>query len=265
MEIENSLAPVTGANPGLGRELAAQLPDRGVRTAEATSRNIGNPPLAIDPDAILWSVPAAERAGRPLLVLLHGFGSHEQDLFGLTPYLPAHAVVASLRAPGRNRTGYEWFSHGVQLAAAGHKQTETVDRLRETGVNRAAEAVRAWLDTVDGQFNGVGLAGFSQGAAIATQVLRQEPDRIDFVANLSGFVDPGEVDGDAVLAQRRPPMFWSLGSADHVIAPYLVEHTRGWLPRHSSLTAPVYNGMGHSVRGDTLNDLRAFLEERYTG
>lgn len=224
-----------------------------------------NAPLAIDPDAVLWSVPAAERAGRPLLVLLHGFGSNEQDLFGLTPYLPAHAVVASLRAPGRNLTGYEWFSHGVQLAAAGHEQTETVDRLREAGVNRAAEAVRAWLDTVDGQFSGVGLAGFSQGAAIATQVLRQEPDRVDFVVNLAGFVDPGEVDGDAVLAQRRPPVFYARGSADQVVAPYLVEHTRQWLPGHSSLTAPVYAGMGHSISGDTLNDLRAFLDERYAG
>ena len=196
-------------------------------------------------------------------MLLHGFGSNEQDVFGLTPYLPAHAVVASLRAPGRNQTGYEWFSHGVQLAAAGHQQTEAVDRLREAGVNRAAEAVRAWFDTLEGQFSGVGLAGFSQGAAIATQVLRQEPDRVDFVANLVGFVDPGEVEGDAVLAQRRPPVFYASGTADPVLAPYLAEHTCRWLPGHSSLSAPVYPGLGHSISADMLNDLRTFLDERY--
>lgn len=222
-----------------------------------------NAPLAIDPDAILWSVPAAERTGCPLLVLLHGFGSNEQDLFGLTPHLPAHAVIASLRAPGGNQAGYEWFSHGFELAGAGHQQTEAKDRLRETGVNNAAEAVRAWLDTLGGQFSGVGLAGFSQGAAIATQVLRQEPDRVDFVANLAGFVDPGKVDGDAVLAQRRPPIFYARGSADQVLVPYLAEHTSQWLPSHSHLSAPVYPGLGHSISADMLRDLRTFLDERY--
>lgn len=219
----------------------------------------------IDPDAILWSVPAAERAGRPLLVLLHGYGSNEQDLFGLAQYLPAQAVVASLRAPGANQFGYEWFSLGGELAGTGgHEQTAATDRLREEGTNRAAEAVRAWLDTLDG-FDGVGLAGFSQGGAIATQVLRQEPGRVDFVANLSGFVAPGEVDGDAELAGLRPPVFWARGSADQVIAPFLVARTGQWLPAHASLTARVYDGLGHGISQETLGDLRAFLDERYAG
>lgn len=113
------------------------------------------------------------------------------------------------------------------------------------------------------QFSEVGLGGFSQGAAIATQVLRQEPDRVDFVANLSGFVDPGVVDGDAALAQRKPPVFYARGSADQVVAPYLLEYTHQWLPQHADLTAPVYQGMGHSISSHTLRDLRAFIDERY--
>jgi len=36
--------------------------------------------MKIDPDVVLWSAPERERAGRPLLVLLHGYGSHEGDL-----------------------------------------------------------------------------------------------------------------------------------------------------------------------------------------
>ena len=31
----------------------------------------------IDPSAVIWSTPVGERAGKPLLVLLHGLGSHE--------------------------------------------------------------------------------------------------------------------------------------------------------------------------------------------
>jgi phospholipase/carboxylesterase len=216
----------------------------------------------IDADAVLWSAPAAARAGRPLLVLMHGYGSNEQDLFGLAEHLPERYVVASLRAPGTNDFGYEWFSLGGDLAGPrGHQQTETTDRLREEGTNRAAEAVRGWLDGLEG-FTSVGLGGFSQGGAVAVQVLRQDPRRIAFAANLSGFVAPGQLDGDAVLAERRPPVFWARGDADQVIAPFLVERSAAWLPEHSTLTAPVYPGLGHGISAQTLADLVAFLDAR---
>ncbi|MFH5821297.1 alpha/beta hydrolase [Georgenia sp. AZ-5] len=215
----------------------------------------------IDADAVLWSAPATERADRPLLVLMHGYGSNERDLFALAQYLPERYVVASLRAPGTNQFGYEWFSLGGELAGGkGNVENETTNRLRAEGANAAAGAVRAWLDTTLSGFTAVGLGGFSQGGAIATQVLRQDPERVGFVVNLSGFVAPGEVDGDTVLAERRPPVLWARGDADQVIAPFLVERTAAWLPGHASLTARVYPGLGHGISADTVADLVAFLD-----
>ncbi len=38
---------------------------------------------------VLWSKPEEERAGKPLLVLLHGYGANEQDLLSLAEMLPA--------------------------------------------------------------------------------------------------------------------------------------------------------------------------------
>jgi phospholipase/carboxylesterase len=61
--------------------------------------------MNIDASAVLWSAPERERAGRPLLVLLHGYGSHEGDLFGLSPRLPLGPVIASVRAPLAERGG----------------------------------------------------------------------------------------------------------------------------------------------------------------
>ncbi|GAA1635966.1 alpha/beta hydrolase [Georgenia ruanii] len=224
------------------------------------------PAPVIDPDAVLWSAPPAERGGRPLLVLLHGYGSNERDLFALAQHLPPRYVVASLRGPGTNRFGHEWFALDGELAGArGHEQSSVTDRLREDGANAAARAVRAWLGELTESFTLVGLGGFSQGGAIATQVLRQDPERVAFVANLSGFVAPGEVDGDAVLAERRPPVFWARGAADEVIAPFLVERTERWLPAHATLTHRVYPGLGHGVSAQTLGDLVAFLDDRVDG
>ncbi|KAE8764948.1 alpha/beta hydrolase [Georgenia thermotolerans] len=224
------------------------------------------PVPVIDPDVVLWSAPPADRAGRPLLVLLHGYGSNERDLFALAPHLPPTYVVASLRAPGTNQFGHEWFSLDGELAGArGHEQSAVTDRLREDGANAAARAVRAWLSGLGESFSSVALGGFSQGGAIATQVLRQDPEGAAFVVNLSGFVAPGELDGDAVLAERRPPVFWARGAADQVIAPFLVERAERWLPAHATLTRRVYPGLGHGISGQTLADLVAFLDERADG
>ena len=59
--------------------------------------------LAIDPSIVVWSVPESARAKelttRPLLVLMHGRGSHERDLYALAPMLPPQFVIAALRAP----------------------------------------------------------------------------------------------------------------------------------------------------------------------
>ena len=65
--------------------------------------------MKIDPTAVLWSSPERERSDRPLLVLLHGYGSHEGDLFQLSPRLPLAPVIASVRAPISESGGWAWF------------------------------------------------------------------------------------------------------------------------------------------------------------
>ena len=46
----------------------------------------------------------------PLLILLHGIGADENDLFGLVPYLDKSFFIASVRAPYTlPYGGYAWF------------------------------------------------------------------------------------------------------------------------------------------------------------
>ena len=114
---------------------------------------------ALDSDAALWSVTAAERGERPLLLLLHGYGADERDLFGLTPYLPPEYVVASVRAPLAPpfpAPGYSWYP------------IEGLDSRDPVHVTDAASLVLDWLD-VAAPDAVVGLLGFSQGAAVALQ------------------------------------------------------------------------------------------------
>jgi len=208
------------------------------------------PPL--DPSVVRWSAPPAERSGRPVLVLLHGYGSDEHDLFGLVPYLPDAFVVASVRAP----LAPPWPTPG-----ASWYPIEGLDGRDPAAVTLAARAVLAWVQDAVGSAP-VGLLGFSQGGAVALQALRVDPDAVSFAVVLAGYAAGGELLGDAVLAKRRPPVFWGRGAADDVIPAALVGVTAQWLPAHSDLSGRVYPGLTHSISQDELDDVRAFLDAR---
>ncbi|KTS04058.1 alpha/beta hydrolase [Microbacterium testaceum] len=209
-------------------------------------------PLSLDSSLVRWSVPPAERGDRPVLLLLHGYGSDEHDLFGLVPYLPSEFVVASVRAP---------LAPPWPMPGASWYPIEGLDGRDPDAVTRAARSVLAWVQDVVGDAP-VGLLGFSQGGAVALQTLRADPDAVSFAVVLAGYAAGGELPGDAVLAERRPPVFWGRGAADDVIPAHLIDATAQWLPGHSELSGRVHPGLTHSISQDELDDVRAFLDAR---
>ena len=208
--------------------------------------------IAIDDEAVLWSESPEMRAGRPLLLLLHGYGSDERDLFGLAPFLPDAFVLAAVRAPLAPpfpAPGWSWYP------------IEGLDGRSSGAVTAAADALIAWIDRAT-DAETIGILGFSQGAAVALQALRLQPERFAFVVNLAGYADPSPLPGDEVLAERRPPVFWGRGARDEVIPPPAVAHTVQWLPEHATLSGRVYAGLTHSVSQEELDDVRVFLEKQ---
>jgi phospholipase/carboxylesterase len=207
--------------------------------------------MEINPSTVLWSAPEADRTGRPVLVLLHGHRMNEQMGFELRHHLPAELVVASVRAPREARGGgYAWFPMDSSFSL------EAVDH--------SAAAVLSWLDSV-GLDGPVGVLGFSQGAATAFQIVRQDPTRFAYAVNLSGGVIPLPSRGDAELAARRLPVFWGRGDKDTRIPAILVESTRWWLRQHTDLTERVYPGLSHNVSAAELADLASFVRARIRG
>lgn len=204
--------------------------------------------LTIDDAATRWS--PADRAGLPLLVLLHGYGADEHDLFGLVPYLPAGVAVASVAAPLTPpwpTPGRSWYP------------IEGLDGRSSTTVTLAAEAFLRWLDDAAADAPSVALLGFSQGAAVSLQALRLAPERFGAVVALSGYAAPDALPGDACLAEVSPPVFWGRGSHDDVIPAPLIAHTAQWLPTHTSLSGRVYSGLTHSISEEELGDVHRFL------
>ncbi|WP_415856786.1 alpha/beta hydrolase [Sinomonas sp. G460-2] len=201
----------------------------------------------------VWSRPEEERAGTPLIVLLHGYGANEADLMGLVPLLPPEFTVVALRAPQELAPGaYQWFPL-VAAADFGLAQVEA-----------ASEYVLEWLDSVGGQHTSVTLLGFSMGMAMATTLLRRRPGDFAAVVGLSGFaINAGGADGwpyvrDAEL-DGTVPFFWGRDQADPVITPDKVEFTLGWVRGRVDLTKIVYEGILHSISGPEMAHVAEFL------
>ncbi|MDQ0893296.1 alpha/beta hydrolase [Agromyces ramosus] len=208
--------------------------------------------VRIDDEAVIWSASAADREGRPLLLLLHGYNSNEGDLFGLAPYLPLEPAIASLRAPIFTGYGNAWF----------HLPPEDAE-LSLAGADAATEAIIDWLDRAAPGSTAIGLLGFSQGGAMAIELLRRAPERFAFAVSLAGFALPGERDGDQRMSRLAPPVFWGRGTIDDVIPAASVARTQAWLPAHADLDERIYEGLGHSVSELELADAAAFLKARY--
>ncbi|MCM6761731.1 alpha/beta hydrolase [Rathayibacter sp. ZW T2_19] len=214
--------------------------------------------MGIDANAVLWSSSEKDRADRPLLVLLHGYGSHEGDLFSLGVYLPLEPVLASLRAPiALDARANAWWPLRVPL----DPERLTTD---PAAVERAVEDVLDWLDAL--QHPGpVGLLGFSQGAALAVQLLRRAPGRFAFAVALSGFVVPlAEGDeADERLARERPLVFRGRGTLDSVIPPSAVAEGDAWFPAHADLDSRVYEGVAHGVSQAEIADVSSFIRRAF--
>lgn len=213
-------------------------------------------PLAIDSDVTLWNVPlselGAELAHRPLLVLMHGWGATERDLFPVARLLPPEFVIAAIRAPlTRLEGGYQWQPFGSRE----HPEPEVYAR--------PAQAVLDWLDAVEGEYGQAGtstsLLGFSQGGAMVSHLFRLEPARFATGVFLSGYVGDFPVDADSVLAARRPPLFWGRGTADPVVPEVAVSIASAFLHDHFVVTERAYPGLGHGISEDELSDIAKFL------
>jgi phospholipase/carboxylesterase len=202
--------------------------------------------MRLDEDAVIWSAPESERGGRPLLVLLHGYGSHEGDLLQYSAELPSEPVIGSVRAPISANEGWAWF-------ALGEPPTAEADA--------AADALLDWLD--DLEFTSVSTLGFSQGAAVALQALRRRPTQFRSVVALAGFVPVGRAEGDRELKTIKPPVFWGRGALDRDIPAGPISRTENWMAEHTDATIRIYEDLAHSVSADELAEATAFLRTRW--
>lgn len=189
----------------------------------------------------------------PLVVLLHGRGSHEGDIISLAQHLPTGPAYAAVRAPIADGGGYAWFANrGIGRPVA--------ESLRAT-----MDWFRAWLDTVAPAGRPVVLVGFSGGAAFAGGLLLDDPARYAGAAILFGTLpfDAGVPTTPARLTGI--PVVVVHGKQDTVIPRELLDRTWQYLLGESGApTIAQQDPGGHHISPGAVTTVGGWLSERLT-
>ncbi|AZE94313.1 Phospholipase/carboxylesterase family protein [Pseudomonas orientalis] len=196
---------------------------------------------------------------QPLVIFLHGFGSDEEDLFGIKDALPSTWTYLSVRAPlPVEPRGYRWFT---KTPGDGDYDGVTADlrssaRLIEDFVLKATAKYHTQSDRVF-------LVGFSQGAVMSYEVGLRRPELLRGIAALSGSVLPvlkAELKPDDALGKLA--IFIGHGTLDQAL-PYASGTRANEVLEGIGLKPEFhgYPGMNHTISEAEVQDLKAWLEK----
>lgn len=122
----------------------------------------------------------------PVLFMLHGYGSNEEDLFSFAPELPGELCIISIRAPYTIQPyGYAWYAINFDAEKGKWSNDEEAIASRDNIVTFIDEACTAYgLDSQN-----VNLLGFSQGTILSYAVALSYPEKIKNIVALSGYIN----------------------------------------------------------------------------
>ena len=201
--------------------------------------------------------PKTKTTNPPLLLLLHGVGGNEQNLFSFANDLPDNLLVVSSRGPlTLGPESFAWFQVNF---TSGHPQIneQQAEAARVTILN-FIESLKNELDFDDKQ---VYLMGFSQGGIMSYSVALTEPEKIKGIAVMSGRLLP-EVKPLIADAKRldKLKVFISHGRQDAVLQfPYATAslaylQTKGINPEFHQYDE------GHTVNKQMFDDVNFWLK-----
>lgn len=202
--------------------------------------------------------PKIKHNKNPLLLLLHGYGSNEEDLFSFASELPQDHYVISVRAPyDLQPYGHAWYA--IHFDADENKFSDNVQ------AKQSVELIAGFIDEIIKQYpidaKNVTLIGFSQGAILSYATALTYPEKVAKVVALSGYFNqeimPEVIDTKAISHLK---FFVSHGSVDQVIP---VEWARKAKPALENFGLEVeYHEypVGHGVAPQNFFDFKNWLQ-----
>jgi phospholipase/carboxylesterase len=128
--------------------------------------------------------PKIKLEKNPLILLLHGYGSNEEDLFSFASELPSEYYVISARAPYDMQYGsYAWYAINFD---ADEKKFSDLDQARTS-----RDLIASFIDELPLNYpidpQNVTIIGFSQGCILGYAVALSYPQKVKRLVAMSGY------------------------------------------------------------------------------
>lgn len=193
----------------------------------------------------------------PLLILLHGYGSNELDLFSFAEELPDELLIISARAPYEmGMGGYAWYAINFDN-----------NNGKFSDLNQARESLKKialFIDEIKTKYNTnkTFLLGFSQGAILSYALSFYYPNKVQYIIALSGYLNEKLLPENLSEENINTDYYISHGSVDQVIpiswarkAPLFIENLK---LKNIYSEYPV----GHGVAPQNFYNFKNWIEER---
>lgn len=203
--------------------------------------------------------PKVKKEKNPLLLLLHGYGSNEEDLFSFAQELPDEYFVISARAPyPLPPYGNAWYAIHFDADENKFSDNDEARASRDLIANFIDELVAAY--PIDAE--NVTLIGFSQGSILSYSVALSYPEKVQRVVALSGYLNLDIVKENYQNNNiSKLKFFISHGTVDQVIP---VDWARKAPEFFKSLGLDVVYKeypVGHGVAPQNFYDFKNWLEQ----
>lgn len=195
----------------------------------------------------------------PLLLLIHGYGSNEQDLFSFASELPEEYYIVSARAPYDIQYGsYAWYA--INFDADQNKFSDNEQAISSRDI--IAQFIEELKANYPIDSNNVSLIGFSQGAILSYAVALSHPEKVNKIVALSGYLNTEILEENYLKNSfSNLKIFAAHGTVDQVIPVEWARKAKPFLDNLGINTTYKEYPIGHGVSPQEFNDFKNWLEE----
>ncbi len=196
----------------------------------------------------------------PVIIMLHGYGSDENDLFSFASELPEQYTIISLKAPiPMQPYGNAWYNIYFDNAEGKFSDNEQAIESRDLISNCVDEVIEKYrVDATQ-----ITLLGFSQGTILSLAVALSYPQKIKNVIGLSGYVNEDILIEDYTENDfSKLNIYSSHGSVDQVIPVDWARKTKPFLEKLNIKCAYSEFPVGHGVAPQNFYEFKDWLEKQ---
>ena len=204
--------------------------------------------------------PSVLKENAPLLIMLHGYGSDENDLFSFANELPEDLFIISLKAPyPLQPQGNAWYA--INFDAEQNKWNDNDEA--KLSMEILIKCIDMACETYPVNKNNISLLGFSQGTILGMATALNHPSKIKNVIGLSGYINHDILPKNTNdLDYSNLNFYCSHGTVDQVIPIDWARQTPVFLKslniKHTYSEFPV----GHGVTPKNFYELRDWISTK---